>query len=541
MRLFSRVHRFLGVGLLTGLLLHLLVLVAAAGQVENAATGKVIFTNNVSANSNSWTITEIEAEVPSNATSGDVVVETDDGTSNGSPFLIGSSFTPDDSNEGLYWSQSTYGTLTQDTTWSENMLVIGDVTVPATVTLTISPGVTVFFDANSDSLSSGLWTDKSEIHVYGTLIANGTISDHIYFTSSQTQTAQIGDWGAIVMRKDSTESSMSYCLAHYAKKALYFYSSKEGEGDLTATVSNCTFTDNETGIAMWGRPGNPDGGTITVYPTITHNYVYSNVNYGIDIRATTGRGTSYNTSHLQNNTIGENDIGVAVRGGSWWLGHVDNLPTILNNTIYSNTSQGIYVEPLGSSDSSGSDTVVNPVIHNNLIETSRYNIHLYLDPLGTDGTQVLSPTIRYNTIRNGVDNIRIEQASPLWLTEVDSGEVGVTLLVSRTKGILTVKAEQGQQLLLSSTFSPTIDNNVLYGHSTYQVNNLTSVSIVAEDNYWGSTESAWDSGPAAGDTNGMVDTTPFLDTDDEPLLTRLAPGAAQVGDDVILHGANFGQ
>jgi len=65
--------------------------------------------------------------------------------------------------------------------------------------------------------------------------------------------------------------------------------------------------------------------------------------------------------------------------------------------------------------------------------------------------------------------------------------------------------------------------------------------VVAQQNYWGCTEAAWDAGPQGGDTNGTVDTTNYLDTEDASLLTRMVPGAAAVGEDITLHRANFGQ
>ena len=74
--------------------------------------------------------------------------------------------------------------------------VIGDVFIQPGVTLTIEPGVTVMFAANHDTLNGGDYFYDSEILCEGNLIAVGTQSDSISFTSSSS-TPQKGDWGQI--------------------------------------------------------------------------------------------------------------------------------------------------------------------------------------------------------------------------------------------------------------------------------------------------------------------------------------------------------
>ena len=64
--------------------------------------------------------------------------------------------------EGTTWISTASGQITTNTTWSQNVLVTGDVVVTSGVTLTIAPGVTVFFAAHSDDRAGGFWTDRSD-------------------------------------------------------------------------------------------------------------------------------------------------------------------------------------------------------------------------------------------------------------------------------------------------------------------------------------------------------------------------------------------
>ncbi|MDJ0755276.1 MAG: right-handed parallel beta-helix repeat-containing protein [Ardenticatenaceae bacterium] len=476
----------------------------------------VIFSDGIEATTTAWDIKEITAVVPAGVIDGDVIVETSDGVSNGSPFFVGSSFTPNGDGQGTSAGNTFSGVINADTIWSENIWLVGDVTVAAGATLTIEPGVTVFL-ANSDQMAAGYWTDKTEIHVFGRLIAEGTEESPIYFTSeaeisgdAEVPAPSAGDWGAIVFRRNSTGSSLSYCMVQYAKQGIRLSANKEGGGAIAATVSNCTITNNEMGVYMYGNPGYPAGGTITINAALRHNYIHTNLDYGVRIQTSSGYGTSQNMSLIQNNRIEDNGVGIFLRANSWWAGHVDNYPAISNNTITQNSGYGIHVQSAGSGDNSGSDTDAQPVIENNLLENNYGgNIYLQLQPNGSDGVQILNPVIRYNTLRNlvrfWVDGILIE----------DTQSYG--------------------------TLQPTISHNVFYGFSGYVISNLTNRSITAQENYWGDSETAWDAGPQPGNTNGMVDTTNFLTTASAPIITRLDPAASQFGDEIVVHGANLGQ
>ena len=222
---------------------------------------RVIFPNDLEASISAWSLIQITATVPLGVVGGDVVVETDRGTSNGSPFEVGSSSLPDEGGEGTAWVASVSGDIASDTTWSENVLVTGDVVIVSGVTLTITPGVTVFFAAHSDDQADGYWTDRAEIHVYGVLLAEGTEAAPIYFTSNAADKAA-GDWGSIVIRRNSTDSSLAYCVVHYAEEGIRFHASGEGGGSMGGEFRNCVIAHNNIGIFARVKPNWSSCGTL---------------------------------------------------------------------------------------------------------------------------------------------------------------------------------------------------------------------------------------------------------------------------------------
>lgn len=85
---------------------------------------------------------------------------------------------------GLRTQTLVSGTLSSDTTWQASqspIQVAGRVTVSAGVVLTIEPGVVVEFAADTS------------LRVDGTLVARGTSTAPIYFTSVQEDLAP-GQW-----------------------------------------------------------------------------------------------------------------------------------------------------------------------------------------------------------------------------------------------------------------------------------------------------------------------------------------------------------
>jgi parallel beta-helix repeat protein len=122
------------------------------------------------------------------------------------------------------------GTVSLDTVWPVSYspcIVIGDIIVSAT--LTLEAGVTIKFNGNYqlDSL-------------YGKLIADGTPTNKITFTSNTVQTP--GAWGCIHFHYSQAGCILDNCVIEYAGYGIYLY------GTSLASITDCTIQYCGTGI-----------------------------------------------------------------------------------------------------------------------------------------------------------------------------------------------------------------------------------------------------------------------------------------------------
>jgi hypothetical protein len=101
------------------------------------------------------------------------------------------------------------GTITQNTTWTNNVHVSGDITVASGVTLTIRSRVQVAFEPGFDDRAAGDYTGKGEIFVQGSLVLQGTTRNPVVFTSA-ADSPQNGDWGGIVIRSGGSLTGTQY-------------------------------------------------------------------------------------------------------------------------------------------------------------------------------------------------------------------------------------------------------------------------------------------------------------------------------------------
>ncbi|MCF7793853.1 MAG: Ig-like domain-containing protein [Candidatus Cloacimonetes bacterium] len=122
------------------------------------------------------------------------------------------------------------GVISSNTVWDEHMLITGDVTINDGATLTIEPGVRVYFEGNY------------QIDVQGRIIAEGTASDSIKFTAHPTVS-----WNGIVFTNTPAANDSSkfvYCTLENGTD-----SSNGGAFSITnfdkILLENCTFQNNE--------------------------------------------------------------------------------------------------------------------------------------------------------------------------------------------------------------------------------------------------------------------------------------------------------
>ncbi|MDP8227160.1 MAG: right-handed parallel beta-helix repeat-containing protein [Candidatus Celaenobacter polaris] len=339
------------------------------------------------------------------------------------------------------------GILSGTLVGGHNYHVVGDISVNNGDTLIIEPSVTVEF------------MDCYSFTIYGTLLAAGTESDSILFTSGQA-TPNPGDWNYIIFGSSSDSNSViSYAKIEYANYGISCSSS-------SPTISNNTISNNNSsGIYCYDYSSptisnntitnnNDDG--IVCYdssPTISNNTI-SNNDWGISCYNSssptisnntisyTYRGISCSSSSptISNNTISNNSYGISCGNSS---------PTISNNTI-SNNSYGI-------SCSSSSPTISNNMILNN----NSYGIFCYNSS---------SPTISNNAISNNYSGIQCSSSSPTISNNAISNNYrGIYCSSSSSPTISnnTINSNNNYGIMCYDNYSsPTILNNILYDNET---------------------------------------------------------------------------
>jgi len=247
--------------------------------------------------------------------------------------------------------------------------VVGDIEVQAGDTLMIEGGVRVKFKGDY------------QFKVSGVLIAQGAEGDSIYFTSGVVPRGR-GDWKNISFCTDTTDGSLlQYCVIEYGGNAnnceIYFdytqsasiqilnsairYSSFQGiycSGSDVEIEGSAIYENNSNGIYCEGSDakiiGNKiydnNSGLYCLYVNnaiIQENEVYGNGSDGIYCL--------YSDVVIIRNIVYDNYTGIEVRYGSKYPAiihnqifnnyngiYIDNThPTISQNTIYSNTYDGV--------------------------------------------------------------------------------------------------------------------------------------------------------------------------------------------------------
>ena len=214
----------------------------------------------------------------------------------------------------LAFGQTTVSGVISSTTWSASSgpyVVIDDILLQNGSTLTIEAGTTIKF------------LDDKQFQVKGTLVARGTSSSKITFTSNASNPSK-GDWKSIQFYDESTDASfsgssytggsiMEYCIVEYAEDGLrieqaspfinhseFRYNGKIGSdydygrgiyvhNSSSPRITNCDIHHNDMGIDIYTssnnesiisyntiRDNSPLGGGRVAQATFSHNTVKNN-------------------------------------------------------------------------------------------------------------------------------------------------------------------------------------------------------------------------------------------------------------------------
>jgi len=421
--------------------------------------------------------------------------------------------------EGTTWTTSFSGTVSSNTTWSQNIRLFGDVTVNSGVTLTISPGVTIFFAANSDDRASGAWTNKTEIIVKGTLYAVGTRAQPIYFTSDASTKAK-ENWGRIYI--DSTSvSQIKWAVIHYATEAI---TQAPYNANYATQIENCNISDNTTGFVARESSGWPTYN----YPNVSgwvKNSLFNNNNTGFSLYAGNGYGRSTISVNIENNIIQNSSVdGIYIGHDTWWLGHTYTTAQIKSNSFLTNTSNGIRMHMNGPGDCSGWDSNITSSVTLNYfsgnpagVRTERGGNSCLTNPAK------LAPSITTNTFDSS-PGVYVDWGSPKLknnnFTNNRSNGSGSTLTSSDYPAI---GSSQQYRLTFSSPLSNSYDG-ISQRVMIQRVPNYTNVTIPAGATF---TASSWDGskgGVLVFKANGAINVNGVVS-----LSGKGYRGASQVG------------
>jgi len=217
--------------------------------------------------------------------------------------------------------------------------IIGDVTVPATTTLTVLPGVIVQAMGNY------------QIIAQGNIIANGTEQDSIKFVSGLLDQTII--WKGIRLENTTVTSLFSYCKIELGQYGINSINSP-------VSIAYCHFNKNQKGIQAYGI-----GAAIPANVLINHNLIEYSQHNGILVAQNS------NTSIL-NNDICHNGLTAqyygAIQLSNQSAGGSNNAEIAFNH-IHDNHKQGIIAWDIVSANA------IQPEVYNNLIENNLTGIY----------------------------------------------------------------------------------------------------------------------------------------------------------------------
>jgi parallel beta-helix repeat protein len=266
---------------------------------------------------------------------------------------------------------TTSGWVEKDEVWEGEILLTGDVVIPAGISIKIKPGTTIRTTAKSDDQDSPEQHDQQpkdfdqevatpliSIVVFGALDVQGTSSAPILFTSDSSSPTNV-DWQGIMIEGDGSVQ-LTYATIEYSKFGIQLVS-----GNLSLSVSHATFRDikicaicadgasplmNEVEISFSNfiRCDREAIDTYSEQPIIVHHNVFTENHVGI---MSVG-----STIIIENNRFIDNERGIGVVDGG--------APFISGNAFDYNQDAAIFI------------TGASPIITNNNFNNNELNLQM---------------------------------------------------------------------------------------------------------------------------------------------------------------------
>lgn len=224
------------------------------------------------------------------------------------------------------------GKISQNTRWSGQIYIDGDIIVQKGVTLSIDSGSRIIFKSKQDQLKSGNFEDRIELIVLGKLLAKGKPRNAKIIFTSDAGNQRIDDWYGIVIKNLNETSILEYCVIEYAYKGITCYGS-------SPVIDNCEIRFNYiAGISCEVRSN----------PTIRNTTLFGNDFTGINCELASfpiieNCSIIQNTNGIMIFDRSEPDIGHNPNRGKYSVGG----NRIMNNfeyNIYNHSSNDIYAQ-----------------------------------------------------------------------------------------------------------------------------------------------------------------------------------------------------
>ena len=270
-------------------------------------------------------------------------------------------------------NKTTSGRMMEDEVWRGDILITGDVQVPQEVTLTVEPGATIRFTAQSDDQHGDEEyspEDPSTIHaimisilVLGVLDAQGTPDQPIVFTSDSDVPGPM-DWQSITI-EDSGMAVLDYVVIEHS-----YFGLQLNSPSLRASINHSTIRDVTTcGICTGDHP-------------IDEPIIISNSRF---IRCGREAIDTYRDQNIMvhHNVFSDNYVAIMSVGSSiaiesnLFIGNIRGIgvveggnPTIIGNEFTESDGAAIFV------------TNASPIIMNNNIYANLSNMELEGSELG---------------------------------------------------------------------------------------------------------------------------------------------------------------